>query len=65
MPDPDFVLITGCTDSGIGSAFALSFYRRGYHVFAIARSVDKMSQLKLLDRVTLLPLDDNAIFCRR
>ncbi|KIA75669.1 oxidoreductase [Aspergillus ustus] len=57
MSDPQFVLITGCTDGGIGAAFARSFYRRGFHVFGTARSIEKMSQLKSIERITLLPLD--------
>lgn len=57
MPDPQFVLITGCTNGGIGAAFARSFHRRGFHIFATARSVKNMSELKSLERVTLLPLD--------
>lgn len=57
MSNPQFVLITGCTDGGIGSAFALAFHRRGFHVFATARSVEKMSRLQDLEKMTLLPLD--------
>jgi 1-acylglycerone phosphate reductase len=51
------VLVTGCSDGGIGSALALSFQQRGFHVFATARDTTKMSKLKDLANVTLLTLD--------
>ncbi|EUC27424.1 hypothetical protein COCCADRAFT_9982 [Bipolaris zeicola 26-R-13] len=56
-PSPKTVLITGCSLGGIGSALALEFHRRGLHVFATARSLDRMAHLANLDRVTLLQLD--------
>ncbi|KAJ6201988.1 NADPH-dependent 1-acyldihydroxyacetone phosphate reductase [Bipolaris maydis] len=56
-PSPKTVLITGCSMGGIGSALALEFHRRGLHVFATARSLDKMAHLANLDRLTLLQLD--------
>ncbi|KAF2114935.1 hypothetical protein BDV96DRAFT_576142 [Lophiotrema nucula] len=51
------VLITGCSDDGIGSALALAFVRHGYRVFATARSIASMSRLEHLDNITLLELD--------
>ena len=51
------VLITGCSDGGIGSALALNFQARGFHVFATARNVSKMSALANLPSVTMLTLD--------
>ncbi|KAL5002009.1 hypothetical protein BDV10DRAFT_202925 [Aspergillus recurvatus] len=51
------VLITGCSDNGIGSGLALTFQARNYHVFATARNPAKMSKLAALPNVTLLPLD--------
>jgi NAD(P)-dependent dehydrogenase (short-subunit alcohol dehydrogenase family) len=51
------VLITGCSDDGIGYGLAAQFQQRGYHVFATARNISKMSKLKDLDNVTLLQLD--------
>ncbi|KAK8867578.1 NAD(P)-binding protein [Apiospora arundinis] len=51
------VLITGCSNGGIGSALALLFHRRGYHVFATARDTSKMSELDDLPETTLLTLD--------
>lgn len=52
------VLITGCSNGGIGSALASCF--AGYphvHVYATARRVGKMSDLVSLPNVTLLELD--------
>ena len=51
------VLITGCSSGGIGHGLALEFARRGFHVFATARSQSKMADLKELPNVTLLALD--------
>src|SRR4051812_11668931 len=51
------VLITGCSDGGIGSALAITFASRGLLVFAGARSVGKMTKLSSLPNVHLLELD--------
>jgi 1-acylglycerone phosphate reductase len=51
------VLITGCSDGGIGGALAVTFHARGFHVFATARNPSKMSALAKLPNVTLLTLD--------
>jgi len=51
------VLITGCSAGGIGSSLATAFQRHGYHVFATARSVSKMSHLASLPNMTLLTLE--------
>ncbi|PLB35327.1 SDR family oxidoreductase [Aspergillus candidus] len=51
------VLITGCSDGGIGSALALAFHKRGYHVFATARDTSKMGLLRDLANATYLQLD--------
>ncbi|CAG9988893.1 unnamed protein product [Clonostachys byssicola] len=51
------ILITGCSDGGIGSALAIVFQKRGFHVFASARDSTKMSTLKDLPDITLLTLD--------
>lgn len=51
------VLITGCSDGGIGSALAESFQKHGLHVFASARTISKMSNLSKLPHTTLLSLD--------
>lgn len=57
MPPLKSVLITGCSDGGIGSALVATFHERGYHVFATARDVSKMSALADLQNTTLLVLD--------
>lgn len=51
------VLITGCSNGGIGSALAKVFHQRGYHVFATARDTSKMSELSELSDLTQLTLD--------
>lgn len=57
MATPKSILITGCSDGGIGSALAHVFQSRGYHVFATARTISKMSELAKLSNMTLLTLD--------
>ena len=57
MTSKKTVLITGCSDGGIGSGIALTFHQRGYHVFATARDTSNMFALKDLPRMTLLILD--------
>jgi 1-acylglycerone phosphate reductase len=54
---PKTVLITGCSDAGIGSALAQTFHFRGYHVFATARDLNKMTWLQGLNNVTPIVLD--------
>lgn len=51
------VLITGCSDDGIGSALALSFSKRNFRVYATARNVSNMKDLQNVENVTLLRLD--------
>ncbi|KAF4538166.1 Short-chain dehydrogenase/reductase SDR [Lasiodiplodia theobromae] len=57
MSSPKTVLITGCSDGGIGPALAKEFQSRGCHVFATARNPAKMESLRDVPNVTLLPLD--------
>ena len=57
MSSKKSVLITGCSDGGIGSGLALAFHARGFHVFATARNPSKMSALAKLSNMTLLTLD--------
>jgi 1-acylglycerone phosphate reductase len=51
------VLITGCSDVGIGSALALTFAQRGLLVFATTRKIASMSKLENQPNVRLLALD--------
>ncbi|KAI6090487.1 hypothetical protein F4821DRAFT_228371 [Hypoxylon rubiginosum] len=57
MASTETVLITGCSDGGIGSALAVLFQKRGFHVFATVRNPSKMKSLDGLSNVTLLTLD--------
>jgi 1-acylglycerone phosphate reductase len=54
------VLITGCSDGGIGQSLAEEFARQGCHVYATARKVSSMSKLTAIPTVTLLQLDVNS-----
>jgi len=54
---PQTVLITGCSDNGIGSGLGKVFHERDYHVFATARNPAKMTWLEGLSNVTPITLD--------
>ena len=47
------VLITGCSDGGLGSALAIAFHKAGLHVYATARNPSKMTELTALGIETL------------
>jgi len=47
------VLITGCSEGGIGAALAVEFHSRGHRVFATARDTSKMVSLAALGIETL------------
>ena len=52
------VLITGCSDGGIGAGIAGAFCEKGYHVFATARTPTKISRtLAQAPNVNVLTLD--------
>ncbi|KAI9686871.1 MAG: hypothetical protein M1822_002624 [Bathelium mastoideum] len=50
-------LITGCSAGGIGSALALEFISRGFHVFASVRDPAKASHLSSHPSISILTLD--------
>ena len=55
---PKTVLITGCSDGGLGSALALAFANTpNYNVIATARNPAKLSDLRDRSNITLLSLD--------
>lgn len=43
------VLITGCSDGGLGSALALEFHAKGYRVFATVRNLSKLKDTNKVD----------------
>ena len=51
------VLITGCSAGGIGSALAIAFAKRGYHVFATVRDHSKADQIATIPNVEVLTVD--------
>ena len=57
------VLITGCSDGGLGAALAIAFHKAGLHVYATARNPSKMSQLVDLgiETLTLDVLSESSI----
>jgi NAD(P)-dependent dehydrogenase (short-subunit alcohol dehydrogenase family) len=50
------VLITGCSDGGLGAALAIAYHSAGHRVFATARTPSKMAFLTSLG-IETLPLD--------
>ncbi|KAH7136790.1 hypothetical protein B0J13DRAFT_640316 [Dactylonectria estremocensis] len=57
------ILITGCSDGGLGGALAIAFRKAGLHVYASARNPAKMTQLASLgiETLTLDVLSDSSI----
>jgi 1-acylglycerone phosphate reductase len=60
-PPRKTVLITGCSAGGIGSALAEAFHAQGLRVFATARDLSKVANLKALGMDVLnLDIEDEA-----
>ena len=57
------VLITGCAAGGIGHSLALSFHKRGFRVFATARSLEQLTTLaeQGIETLVLVVDDDDSI----
>jgi 1-acylglycerone phosphate reductase len=57
------VLITGCSDDSLGAALAIAFHKAGLHVYATARNVDKLRQVKEhgIETLQLDVLSDSSI----
>lgn len=57
------VLITGCSAGGIGEALAKGFHKKGLRVFATARNLAKVAELKALglDIIQLDVVDDESV----
>lgn len=51
------VLITGCSDGGIGAALARAFLSQNYHVFATLRNTSKAGSLANTPGVEILELE--------
>lgn len=60
---PKSVLITGCSEGGIGDALAREFHAQGLRVFATARNLSKVKHLKDmgLEILRLDVTDDDSI----
>jgi len=55
------VLITGCCEGGIGDALAKAFYHKGLRVFATARNLAKVEDLRKLSlEIQQLDVTDDA-----
>ncbi|KUJ11338.1 NAD(P)-binding protein [Mollisia scopiformis] len=57
------VLITGCSDGGMGAALAVAFHKAGLHVYATARSPSAMTQVASagIETLTLDIQSDSSI----
>lgn len=61
MENQPTVLITGCSEGGIGHALALQFAHQNYHVFATARRFSSMKSLSETTNMTLIELDVTSL----
>jgi 1-acylglycerone phosphate reductase len=57
MSRPKTILITGCSDGGIGSALAKEFQNKGHRVLAGVRNINKAESIANLPNITVIILD--------
>ncbi|EXJ89650.1 hypothetical protein A1O3_02717 [Capronia epimyces CBS 606.96] len=57
------VLITGCSDGGLGAALAIAFHQAGLHVYATARNPARLTEVQShgIETLTLDVLSDSSI----
>jgi 1-acylglycerone phosphate reductase len=55
------VLITGCSQGGLGEALVRAFHEKGYYVFATLRNTAKAGTLAELDDVEILELEVTSV----
>lgn len=61
--DKKTVLITGCSDGGLGAALAIAYHNVGYRVFATARNPTRLAEMKAagIETLALDVLSDASI----
>ncbi|KAJ5989635.1 short-chain dehydrogenases/reductase [Penicillium waksmanii] len=55
------VLITGCSDGGLGAAMAKVYRAKGFHVFATLRNITKAGSLLDMDGIEILELEVTSV----
>lgn len=58
---PSTVLITGCSQGGIGDALARRFAGLGHHVFAAVRNTSKAAHLSDLENIEIVTVDVTSL----
>lgn len=56
MPEKT-VLVTGCSNGGLGAAMAKAYHARGFRVFATLRNKAKVGSLEGVEGIEILELD--------
>ena len=55
------ILITGCSEGGIGDALARQFAGRGHYVYATVRNLSKAAHLRSVENINTLALDVTSL----
>lgn len=55
------VLITGCSNGGLGAAMAKVYRAKGFHVFATLRNIAKAGSLVDMDGIEILELEVTSV----